>query len=172
MDTAPFTPRAASDPGFVGFDNDFRLAADPVLVGAHHACAQLMKYLKSGFVARQPELALELDGRHAGRLAGNQIRSPEPDRKRRMGAFHDGARREAGVAPAMTASKYRAARRNVPWLISHRAVRTDEFFSPSSTLKVFCASSFVGKQVLKLRKRVWKRQFVSIKHVDNHVASD
>ena len=37
----------------------------------------------------QPDLALELRGRHAGRLAGNQIGSPEPYAQWCMGAFHD-----------------------------------------------------------------------------------
>lgn len=162
---------ATVNPGFVGLGDLIRLAADPVLVGMHHAGVQLVKYLECGFVARQLELALELGGLHVWRLAGNEVRSTELHRKRRMGTLHDGARREAGVAPAMTASKYRTARRNVPWFIGHREVRTDESFSPSSTLKVGCARHFVWKQALKLRKRVRESQFVSIKHVDNHERS-
>ena len=171
VNPASFTPRAASNPCFVGLDDLIRLPSDPVLVWAHHADTQLMEYLKSGFVARQPELALELDSRYAGRLTGNKVRAPKPDRKRRVRAFHDRARREAGVAATMTAAKYLKTRRNVPWLIGHSAVRADEAISPSSTLKVICARSFVWEQALKLRKRVRERKFFSLKYVDNHDCS-
>lgn len=71
--------------------------------------------------------------------AGNQIRSPEPDRKRCVRALYDGARRETGVAATMTAAKYGKARRNVPWFISNRAVRTNETVVPSGMLKLICA---------------------------------
>ena len=81
------------------------------------------------------------------------------------------ARREAGVAATMTAAKYLKTRRNVPWLIGHSAERADEAISPSSTLKVICARSFVWEQALKLRKRVRERKFFSLKYVDNHDCS-
>jgi len=71
----------------------------------------------------------------------------------------------------MTAAKHLEARRNVPWLISHRAVRADEAISPSCTLKILCARSFVWKQALKLRKRVRKRKVFSLKYVNNHDCS-
>src|ERR1019366_5172118 len=70
VDATPFATRAAANPGFISFDDHFRLAADLILVWAHHADAQLVKYLKSGFVTRQSELALELNSRHTGRLPG------------------------------------------------------------------------------------------------------
>ena len=53
-------------------------SADTVLVGSHHADAKLVKDLESSLVARQSELPLELDGRHAGRLTGDQVSCPEP----------------------------------------------------------------------------------------------
>ncbi len=162
VDTAPFAPRASTNPGFVGLDGFVRLAADPVLVGTHHADTQLVKNLESGFVARQPELALELDSRHAGRLAGNKVRTPKPNRKRRVRAFHDRASGKTGVAATMTATKHLEARRNVSWLISHRAVRADEAIPPSGTLKILCASGFVWEQALKLRKRVRERKCFSL----------
>ena len=171
VDTAPFASRATANPCFIGFHEDIRLAADSILVGTHHPGAQLVEYLECGFVARQSELALELDGRHAGCLACNEVRAPEPYRKRRVRAFHDRARSETGVAPTMTAAKHLKARSNVPWLISHRAVRADKAVSPSGTLKVSRARSLVWKQALELGKRVWERQFFSIKYVDNHARS-
>ena len=171
VDTTSFATRASSNPCFVGFDDFIRLAADPVLVGAHHTGTQLVKNLESGFVARQPELTLELDSRHAGCLTGNQVRTPKPDRKWRVRAFHDRARSKTGVTATMTAAKHLEARSNVPWLISHRAVRADEAISPSGTLKILCTRSFIWEQALKLRKRVGERKFFSLKYVDNHVRS-
>jgi hypothetical protein len=84
-------------------------------------------------------------------------------------AFHDRASSKAGVVEIMTLASTLRCVETVPWLISHRAVRADEANSPSSTLKIFCARSFVWKQALKLRKRVRERKFFSLKYVDNHV---
>ncbi len=127
-----------------------------------------MKYLEGGFVARQTELPLELDGRQAGRLAGDQVSRPEPYRERRMRALHDGAGGKAGVAATMAAAKHPKARGNVPWPVSHPAVRTDEPSAPSCALKVGSTRRFIREQALKLRKRVRERQIVPLKYVDCH----
>jgi hypothetical protein len=68
----------------------------------------------------------------------------------------------------MTAAKHLGARRNVPWLISRRAVLADEAISPSGTPKVICARGFIWKQALKLRQRVGEQKFFSLKYVDSH----
>ncbi len=39
----------------------------------------------------QSELPLELNSRYAGRLTGDQVRRPEPNRERCVRALHDGA---------------------------------------------------------------------------------
>ena len=97
--------RAAADPGFVDFDMVAGLAADAVLIRPNHTSAELVEDLKGGFVTGKPDLALELCGRHAGRLAGNQIGRPEPYAQRRMGALHDRPRRQPGVAAALSTAQ-------------------------------------------------------------------
>jgi hypothetical protein len=95
------TPRTPTHPGFVGFDVLLRIAADAILVGTHHTRAQLMEDLESSLVAGQPELSLELDGRHTGCLAGDKEGRPKPDRERRVRTLHDGAGGKTGVTVAM-----------------------------------------------------------------------
>jgi hypothetical protein len=171
VNATPFATRATADPSFVGFDNDFWLAADPVLVGTHHAGAQLVEYLKSSFVARQPELTLELDGRHARRLAGNEVRSPEPDRKRRVGAFHDGTCCEAGFPSAMPTAKNTGASAISVRFAGRITVGAHETVTPSRPLKVGRARGLIREQSLKLRQRARERQIISLKYVDNHDSS-
>ena len=168
VNATSFASRAATNPSFVGFDDLFRFASDPVLVGTQHASTQLVQYLESGFVTRQTELALELDSRHAGCLADNEVRSPEPDRKRCVGAFHDSARREACISVAMPASQNAKAIGKAVRFSVRTAVFADEPVAPSSELKIRHARSFVRKQSLELGKRVRERLFVSLKYVDNH----
>ncbi len=168
VNTTSFAPRAAANPSFIGFDDFFRLAADPVLVGTHHAGAQLVKYLKSGFVTRQAELPLELDDRDARRLACDQVGRPEPHRERCVRAFHDGASREVAVVLAVAASQNGWAIGETIGIAGHFATRTVEPVAPSCALKVSRARRLVREEALELRQRTRKRQIASIKHVDNH----
>jgi hypothetical protein len=69
------------------------LAADAVLIGPHHASAQLPLKLHGGY-SRCP--------------AGDQIGRPEPDIQRRMAALHDGAHQKTSLA--MTCSALQNAR--------------------------------------------------------------
>ena len=77
------------------------VATNPILVGTHHAGSQFVKNLESRLVTRQSKLPLELDGRHAGRLAGDQVGCPEPCRERCVRPLHDGASSEARIVVAM-----------------------------------------------------------------------
>ena len=103
VNTSTLSARTAAHPGFIDLDVFSGFSADTVLVGPHHADAELVKDLESGLVTRQSELPLELDGRHAGRLTGDQVSCPEPYRERRVRALHDCAGGKAGVATAMAA---------------------------------------------------------------------
>ena len=159
----------AADVGFIGFDVFSGIDTNPILVGPHHAGPQFVKNLESSLVAWQSELPLELDGRHAGRLAGDQVGCPEPHRERCVRAFHDGARSEARIAVAMTAPTNAGAVGKTVRLSGRTAVVTNKAVAPSGALKVGRAGRFVPEQSLKLTKRAGKRQIVSLKHVDNHV---
>ena len=50
-------------------------AANPVLIGSHHARAELVQNAEGGLISRQPKLPLKLHRRHALRLAGNQAKA-------------------------------------------------------------------------------------------------
>ena len=58
------------------------LAADPLLIWPNHVGAELVEDLKGGFVAGKPNLAPELCGRHAGRLAGDTVPAVSPVSRR------------------------------------------------------------------------------------------
>ncbi len=88
----------ATDVGFVGFEVFSGVPTNSILVGPHHADPQFVKNLESSLVAQQSELPLELDGRQAWRLAGDQVGCPEPHRERCVGALHDGASGEPSFA--------------------------------------------------------------------------
>src|SRR5436309_13200781 len=66
-------------------------ATDAVATGSDHAGAEFLEDLERRLIAVQAELALELDGRDAWRMARNQVGGPEPDRQRRAGPLHDRA---------------------------------------------------------------------------------
>src|SRR6516164_11670342 len=71
-----------------------RMATDAVAIGSDHAGAELVEDLERGLVAVQAKLPLEVDGRHAWRMARNEVCGPEPDRQRRAGPLHDRASRQ------------------------------------------------------------------------------
>ena len=61
-----------------------RLAADTILIGPHHASAELVENAEGRLIARQAKLSLKLNRRDAGRLAGDQISRPKPCAQRHM----------------------------------------------------------------------------------------
>lgn len=73
---AAFAARPATDPAFVHLDMLVRTATDAVPIRANHSGAQFVENLKSGLITRNAELPLELHGRHAGGMAGDQIGRP------------------------------------------------------------------------------------------------
>jgi hypothetical protein len=168
VDAAPLAARTTAHVGFIGLDDFFGFTTDPILIRSHHADAQLVKNLKGSFVARQSELPLELNSRYAGCLTGDQVRSPEPNRERRVRAHHDGASGEARIAVAMATPENAGAIGKAVRLTRRVAVVTDESTTPSGALKVGRARRFVREQSLEFWKRARKRQVVSLKHVDNH----
>ena len=60
MDAPTFATGSPADVGFISLDMLVRLAADAVLIGTHHASAQLVENAKGCLIARQPELPLKL----------------------------------------------------------------------------------------------------------------
>ncbi len=66
VNPSAFPACPTADPGFVHLDMLVRVATDAILIGADHSGAQFVEDLKGCLVTREPELPLELDGRHAG----------------------------------------------------------------------------------------------------------
>src|SRR5208283_2815383 len=104
------------------------------------------------------------------RLAGDEVRGPEPDAERRMTAFHDGADQEAGLAATRTALQNTGAGDNVEGLGDLTAIRADKAVRPTGALKIGGTRRVTGKQPLKLRKRLGKSQIVAL--VDVHGRHD
>ena len=67
VNTTAFPTRSPANPGFVHLNMVLGLSTDPVLVGPHHARAELVENLKGRLVARKTKLPLKLHGGHAGR---------------------------------------------------------------------------------------------------------
>lgn len=105
MNPAPFAACPAANPSLIRF-NMLTFNTNQILIGAHHARPQLVQYLKGRFIARQPELPLELHRRHACGLAGNQISRPEPYLQRRVRFLHNGTNRQPCIAETLAASHY------------------------------------------------------------------
>ena len=97
--SAPLAARAAPDPRLIDLNRE--VTANAVAIRAHHRYTQLVQDLEGRFVALQTELPLELHSAHARRLARHEVRSPKPDRDRRVRALHDRAGRERCVTLAV-----------------------------------------------------------------------
>ena len=157
--------RAAADPGFVDFDMVAGLAADAVLIRPNHTSAELVEDLKGGFVTGKPDLALELCGRHAGRLAGNQIGRPEPYAQRRMGALHDRPRRQPGVAAALSTAQDAGPAGEAERLCRRLAMGADEPVTPPRLLQVGGTGRVIREKSLKLGKRPRKRKVFALRNI-------
>ena len=171
MDATPLPARAPTHVGFIDLDVLTEIAADPILVRSHHADAQLVKNLKGCLVARQPKLPLKLNGRYAGRLAGEQVCSPEPHRERRVSVFHDRACHKARIATTLPATEHARSSGDAIRFADCTATSAGKSVIPPGAFKIGRARRFVWKQALKLRQRTWKRQIASLKNINHHGSS-
>ena len=73
VNASPLSACTSAHPSFISLDMLAWFSTNPILIWAHHANTQLVKYLEGGFIARKPELPLELNSRNTWRLAGDQI---------------------------------------------------------------------------------------------------
>ena len=138
----------AANPAFVHLDMLFCAATDAVLIRAHHSSAQFVENLKSCLIPRDPKLALKLDSRHAGSLAGDQVGGPKPSGQRRVAALHDRANRQPGLTPAFAACQRPWAGRDVERRTGHPTVRTDKTVLPAQLFKIRSTSHIIRKEPL------------------------
>ena len=158
MDAPTFASGPSSNPRFIYFDMLLRLAANLVALGAHHAGAELVKDAEGRLVARQAELPLKLDGRHSGRLAGDQVSRPEPSRQRRVTALHDGPSHEADVFAAGAAAQNARARLETERLANDAAPWAGERSLPAGAFEIGGTGRVVRENTLELRQRLRERQ--------------
>ena len=158
VNTTAFPTRSPTNPGFVHLNMVLGLSTDPVLVGPHHARAELVENLKGRLVARKTKLPLKLHGGHAGRLTGDQISGPEPDVQRSVATLHHCSHRQPGVLAALAAAQDARAVFKVERLSRRAAVRAGKAVSPAGFLQVGGAGRIIGEKSLELgwRMRGWE----------------
>jgi len=164
-DAPAFSSRPTTDIAFIDFDVLAKPAANPILIWSNHTGTQLVQDLESGFVTRKPDLALELHGRHAGRLAGDQIGGPEPHAQRCMGTLHDRSGREANVAATVTAAQNPRPAGKMERFSSRLAIGADKPTPPPHLLQICGARSIIREQPLELGQRPRKRQVTPLQNV-------
>ena len=150
VNTTAFPTRSPANPGFVHLNMVLGLSTDPVLVGPHHARAELVENLKGRLVARKTKLPLKLHGGHAGRLTGDQISGPEPDVQRSVATLHHCSHRQPGVLAALAAAQVARAVFKVERLSRRAAVRAGKAVSPAGFLQVGGAGRIIGEKSLEL----------------------
>ena len=165
VDTPAFAASPSTNPCLVYLNMFPRLAADTILIGPHHASAELVENAEGRLIARQAKLSLKLNRRDAGRLAGDQISRPKPCAQRHMAAFHDGANRQARIVAALATAQDTGTSGDAEGIACGMAMRTDEAVAPSSFFHVGSTLRFIGKKLLKLWKRPRKGQVVTLKDV-------
>src|SRR5712692_1642260 len=156
--TAPLAARAPAHVALVDFDG--MLTTNWVTLWAHHASAELVEDLECCLIARKPKLSLKLQGRLAGRLRGDEIRTPEPCGKRRVTRVHDGASRQRGVVLAATAAQHnRATGWKAVGFAFPSTFQAGKTIRPSHGFQVLSASLVGWENLLKLgktrRKAAW-----------------
>jgi len=158
VDASALAACLSADIGFVHFDMFAHLAADPVLIGAHHARAQLVQDAEGRLVTSEAELPLELHRRHALRLTGDQIGGPEPDAQWRMAALHDSADHQPRVLATFSAAQDARAVIKTERLSTRLTVWANEPAVPAGFFQIGSAGRVVRKKTLELGKRPWKGQ--------------
>ena len=153
VNTTAFPTRSPANPGFVHLNMVLGLSTDPVLVGPHHARAELVENLKGRLVARKTKLPLKLHGGHAGRLTGDQISGPEPDVQRSVATLHHCSHRQPGVLAALAAAQDARAVFKVERLSRRAAVRAGKAVSPAGLLQVGGAGRIIGEKSATSRRR-------------------
>ena len=135
-----------------------RMATDAVAIGSDHAGAELVEDLERRLVAVQPKLTLELDGRHARRMARNEVCGPEPNRQRRAGPLHDRASRQRVIPLTFATPQNVRPVGEAVGFAEFAAPSADEPIAPADRFKVSGAIRVVTKEALELGERTRKWQ--------------
>ena len=134
------------------------MATDAVAIRSDHAGAELVEDLERRLVAVQPKLTLELDGRHAWRVARNEVCGPEPNRQRRAGSLHDRASRQRIIPLTFATPENVRPVGEAVGFAEFAAPSADEPITPADRFKVSGAIRVVTKEALELGERTRKWQ--------------
>ena len=170
MDAPAFATGPAADVGFISLDMLVRLAADAVLIGPHHASAQLVENAEGRLVARQPELPLKLNGGYSRSLARDQIGRPEPNIQRCMAALHDGASQKPSLPTTCSAFQYARPSSDAKRFRHGAAVWAHEAITPAGAFQIGRTSRVIGEKPLELWKGLRERQIAP--SMDIHTGHD
>lgn len=140
----------ASDESDVHLDGP--LSADGVSVRTDHGRSELVQELKRRLVARDPELALQLQRRDPSRRRCHQVGRTKPDLERRSSSVHDRPGRDGGGLATRPALEDGGSRRQPEWFSDGAAVFTSESRRPAKLLQVLPAGRFVGKHSMELQQ--------------------
>src|SRR5579863_6702172 len=121
----------------------------------HHGPAQLMQYHPRRFIARESELALHEERRHATLVGGHQIRRPEPNRQGRLRVVKNRASRKRDLVPTCRTLPSPMFRQLISPSVSTPG--TNEPVGPAARSQIFLTRLFTGKLGLKLAQTLRKR---------------
>jgi hypothetical protein len=167
MNTPAFAARSSANPCFVDLDMLIREPADPVLIGAYHRGAQFMEKAKCRLIPIQAKLTLQLDRRHAGGLARDQVSSPEPDAERDVASFHGCADHQASLTAARAAHQDARPGGEAKRITDNTASRARKPNRPANFFKPSRASAIIREKPLKLGKGFRERELVAVENVHN-----
>jgi len=155
MNSPSFPTRSAANATFVNFDG--MRGANGIAIRAHHPRPEFVKDCERRLVTGDAELALELDGRLAGRLRRHEVCAPKPSREWHMSRLHDRTRRERRIVFAGAATQYNRRAGSKPvWFADDTALLAREAVWPADRLQITGASAIIRKDALKLRKARWE----------------
>lgn len=155
MGSFTFPARTPTYIAFVYFDGMRR--PDGVAIGPYHTGAEFVKHRERRFIGSDAKLALELDGRLAGRLCRHEIGAPKPSRERHVARLHDRPGGERRIFLTGTAAQHNRRTgckpiglAHEPTLLASKAVR------PADCFQVMGASAVVRENALEFGKARWE----------------
>lgn len=144
LTTPPQTRLSAPDPGLV----DLHFAPQRFARHIDHGPSKLVEHHPRRFVPCQPQLALEKECRDTTLIRRHQVRSPEPERQRRLRVMEDRPGRQRDLVPAC---------RTLPAPLFHHCVRppvaaprTQEAIRPATCRQILLTGFFTRELKLKL----------------------
>jgi len=140
--------RAERHLGLINLDEGLQQAS----FGIDHGAPEFLEQKPGGLVAADAQLALQLKGRDAVRVGGDDVGGEEPRLERQVAVMHEGAGGHRGLPPTPSAFPCRSLAVQRPGL-SAATNRTNEPVWPALTDEVLGTGRVVRKPRLELLAR-------------------